>query len=69
MCYNKLNVKFYCIVLPVKSSIYPEQLPDIIKRKNQPSRLSQLTDFLKAFFKILIVANSSDNSDIPFKSL
>ncbi|MBP8033271.1 MAG: hypothetical protein KAZ71_01670 [Bacteroidia bacterium] len=49
MCYNKLNVKFYCIVLPVKSSIYPEQLPDIIKRKNQPSRLSQLTDFLKPY--------------------
>ena len=46
-CYRKFNVPFYILALPVKSSIYPEYLPNSVQRKSKPTKLLQLSNFLK----------------------
>lgn len=41
------GIHFFVMLLPVKSNIYPEYLPDFIRRKNQYTRLMQVRDYLK----------------------
>ena len=41
------NIKFYFLVAPNKQSIYPEYLPNYMKKVRPDSRLDQLTSYLK----------------------
>ena len=45
--HEKRGIHFFVMVLPVKSSIYPEYLPDNIKKKSNISKLNQLSAFLE----------------------
>ena len=46
------GIKFYFLVAPNKQSIYPEYLPDYMKKINPDSRLDQLTSYLAEFKEI-----------------
>jgi len=45
--HEKRGIHFFVMVLPIKSSIYPEYLPDNIKKKNTISKLNQLSAYLE----------------------
>jgi len=45
--FNKKGIKFYFLVAPNKQSIYPEFLPDYMKKIRPDSRLDQLSSFLE----------------------
>jgi hypothetical protein len=45
--YEKRGIHFFVMVLPIKSSIYPEYLPDNMKKKNTISKLNQLSAYLE----------------------
>lgn len=47
--YKRQNINFYTIILPVKSSIYPEHLPSIVSRQDKPTKLAQLSNYLKQY--------------------
>lgn len=52
--FESKGAHFYVLLAPTAQSIYPEYLPDWIKKANQQSRLDQLTEYL------------AKNSDIDF---
>ncbi len=54
-CYKQKNIKFAMIILPTKSSIYPEYLPDFVKRKSKPTKLSQLSQYMKHYPEITFI--------------
>ncbi len=58
--YKQHNVKFSIIILPVKSSIYPEYLPNYIKRESKPTKLNQLSTYLKQFPSINFIDITED---------
>ncbi|MBK6986505.1 MAG: hypothetical protein IPH32_18025 [Bacteroidetes bacterium] len=58
--YKQHNVKFSIIILPVKSSIYSEFLPNYIKRESKPTKLSQLSSYLKQFSSINFIDLTED---------
>lgn len=45
--HEKNGTHFFMMILPIKSSIYPEHLSSNMKRKNETSKLNQLAAFLK----------------------
>ena len=45
--HEKRGIHFFVMVLPIKSSIYPEYLPNNIKKKNTISKLNQLSSYLE----------------------
>lgn len=45
--FNKKGIKFYFLLAPNKQSIYPEFLPDYMKKVRPDSRLDQLSSFLE----------------------
>ncbi|MBL7883906.1 MAG: hypothetical protein JNL69_07535 [Bacteroidia bacterium] len=49
------GIRFFVMILPSKSSVYPEFLPSFIKKKNTASKLNQLLDYMNAnsMFKII----------------
>lgn len=49
------NIKYIFLVAPEKASIYPEFLPDSWQRRPGPSRLDQLTGYLKTHTNIDII--------------
>jgi len=53
------GIRFFVMVLPTKSNIYPEYLPTFIKRKNKISKLNQLVDYMNkhSTFKIIDLTN------------
>ncbi len=53
------NINFFVMILPMKSSIYPEYLPDCMKKKSEQSKLLQLRDYMKknSYVKIIDVTN------------
>ncbi len=55
--YNEKDIHFFITVLPIKSSIYPEYMPDFMKLKTQNSKLQQLSDYMNknSFVKIIDV--------------
>ena len=57
--HEKRGIHFFVMILPVKSSIYPEYLPNNMVRKNHMSKLIQLRDFLEknSSTKIIDVTN------------
>ena len=44
--FESKGARFYVILVPTAQSIYPEYLPDWVKKANQQSRLDQLTNYL-----------------------
>lgn len=57
--HEKRGIHFFVMILPVKSSIYPEYLPNNMAQKNHMSKLIQLRDFLEknSSTKIIDVTN------------
>lgn len=57
--HEKRGIHFYVLVLPVKSSIYPEYLPSSIKIRQKNSKLNQVRDYLakKDGFQLIDVSN------------
>lgn len=45
--HEKRGIHFFVMILPIKSSIYTEYLPDNMKKKNNTSKLIQLRDYLE----------------------
>jgi hypothetical protein len=52
---NKRGIKFYIFVAPIKSRIYPENLPNNVHLVNEKSKLSQLKEYLKEKSDIEII--------------
>lgn len=50
---------FFVLLLPVKSNIYPEYLPDFIKREHTYTRLMQVRDYMEknSYVKVIDVTN------------
>ena len=71
--YKSLNVNFYFVLLPVKSSIYPEKLPNLVHRNNKPTRLNQLANYLKPFSSINFIdvtnefIKEKDSTDVYYE--
>lgn len=53
------GANFFVIILPAKSNIYPEYLPDCLRRKSENSKLLQLRDYMEknSGVKIIDVTN------------
>ena len=53
------GANFFVMILPMKSNIYPEYLPDCMKRKSDKSKLLQLRDYMQrnSYVKIIDVTN------------
>lgn len=58
--YQQHHIKFYTIILPTKSSIYPEHLPNFIDRLNKPTKLAQLSSYLKQFQSVNFIDITND---------
>jgi len=58
--HNARYASFFVMVLPVKSNIYPENLPDFIKRKNENSKLIQLRDYMNKYSRVKIIDVSEE---------
>ena len=54
---KKKNIKFYLVFAPNKESIYPENIPNSMKKYKNRNRFDQLVEHLKK------------NKEIPFVSL
>lgn len=57
--HKKRDIHFYLLVLPVKSSIYPEYLPSILKIRKKESKLCQVREHLEKEngFQLIDVSN------------
>lgn len=57
--HEKQGIHFFIMILPIKSSIYPEYLPDNMQKRNKISKLIQLRDYLEknSSTKIIDVTN------------
>lgn len=55
--FKKLNIDFYLVFTPNKESIYPEFVPDYVRKYKNRNRFDQLVEHLKK------------NKEIPFLSL
>ena len=53
------GANFFVMIPPMKSNIYPEYLPDCMKRKSDKSKLLQLRDFMEknSYVKIIDLTN------------
>lgn len=49
------GIHFFIMILPIKSSIYPEYLPSFIKKKSEISKLNQVVKFMNATSKVKII--------------
>lgn len=58
--FQKQNIKFYFLVAPNKQSIYPEFLPNHMKKVHPDSRLDQIDNFLKNYPQINFINPKSD---------
>lgn len=45
--FQQKGIKFYLLVAPNKQTVYPEYLPDFVKKVRTDSNLNQIADFLK----------------------
>jgi len=45
---KKKGIKYLLVIVPIKSTIYPEYLPDWLTRSPRPSKLDQFTEYMKA---------------------
>ena len=53
--YAERGIHFFIMVMPLKSNIYPEYLPNSIKRLRENSKLIQLRDYLAANSSVKII--------------
>jgi hypothetical protein len=51
---NEQNKKFYITITPDKNTVYPEYMPDAVK-KGEKSRMDQLIDYLKANTDLTVI--------------
>lgn len=57
--YEHRGIHYFVMVLPIKSSIYPEYLPSFMYKKQEKSKLLQLRDYMSknSQFKLIDVTN------------
>lgn len=57
--YEHRGIHYFVMVLPIKSSIYPEYLPSFMHKKQNESKLLQLRDYMNknSSFKMIDVTN------------
>ena len=53
--YKARGIHFFVMIMPVKSNIYPEYLPDMIKREKDSSKLQQLVGFMEKNSHVKII--------------
>ncbi|MBN8696826.1 MAG: hypothetical protein J0L87_09860 [Bacteroidetes bacterium] len=58
--YKARGIHFFVMIMPVKSNIYPEYLPDMIKREKDSSKLQQLAGFMEKNSHVKIIDASLD---------
>lgn len=71
--YENKGIPFFIMIMPIKSNIYPEYLPEIIQRKSSITKLEQLRRYLdkNSFVKIIdvseeLIANKS-NAEVYYQ--
>lgn len=58
--FNSKGAKFYFLVAPTSQTIYPEYLPDYLKKVNDKSKLDQLREYLANNSSIQFIDPSED---------
>lgn len=58
--YKERGIRFYVLIMPLKSNIYPEYLPSSIQRQQEESKLTQLANYMAQNSKVRFVDVSNE---------